>query len=157
MDYALNTVTMSKDELESASDDVLKQYSGTTSRKYDIEVPPAVTEYPQFANKVTKIYPLPISHENQTKIVGVAGNLHLFRDEFNFKSKEDKQYLPLHSSGKDFDLDCAYERYAFMKSLERHKEAQQSYEKVLRHEPLDNEELLEDGEDSESDVSEDSD
>jgi hypothetical protein len=44
-----------------------------------------------------------------------------------------------------------------MKSLERHKESQRSYEKVLRHAPLDNEELLEDGEDSESDVSEDSD
>jgi predicted Zn-dependent protease len=108
MDYALNSVTMSKDVLESASDEVLREYSGAVSRKYDIDVPAAVTEYPQFANTVTKIYLLSISHENQTKIVGVAGNLDLFKDEFNFKSKEDKQYLPLHSSGKDFDLDRAY-------------------------------------------------
>jgi hypothetical protein len=89
--------------------------------------------------------------------VGVAGNLDLFNREFNFKSGRDKKYLPLHTNGKEFDLDRAYERYAFMKSLEQHKETQRRYEQILWHEPLDNEEMLEDCEESDSDDSEDSD
>ena len=157
MDYALNSVTLSKEEVKSVPDDVLKQYTVVKSRTYDIDVPAAVTEFPGFASKATKIYPLPISHENQTKIVGVAGNLDLFQKEFHFKSEKDKQYLPLHCSGKEFDLDRAYERYAFMKSLERHKEAQRRYEQIIRHEQVDNETLLQDGQSTESDVSEDSD
>ncbi len=154
---ALNSVTLSKEELECASDDVLKQYTVAESRTYEIDVPAAITEFPKFASTATKIYPLPISHENQTKIVGVAGNLDLFQKEFNFKCEKAKQYLPLQSSGKEFDLDRAYERYAFMKSLERHKETQRRYEQIIRHEPVDNETLLEDGQSTESDVSEDSD
>ena len=159
MDNALNSVTLSKEELKCASDEVLKQSTSgdSNSRMFDIDVPPAVTEFPKYANNATKIYPLPISHENQVKIVGVAGNLDLFNREFNFESGRAKKYLPLQSNGKEFDLDRAYERYAFMKSLERHKEAQRRYEQILRHEPLDNEDMLEDCEESDSDDSEDSD
>ena len=79
MDNALNCITLSEEELKCASDDSLKQYSVPKSREYDIDVPAAITEFPEFANIATKIYPLPISHENQTKIVGVAGNLDLFQ------------------------------------------------------------------------------
>ena len=157
MDNALNCVTLSEEELRCVSDDSLKQYSVPKSPLYDIDVPAAITEFPEFANIATKIYPLPISHENQTKIVGVAGNLDLFQKEFNFKCEKDKQYLPLNSSGKDFDLDRAYERYAFMKSLERHKKKQRQYEQIIRHEPVDDEKQLEDEQSSESEVSEDSD
>ena len=55
------------------------------------------------------------------------------------------------------DFDRAYERYTFMKSLERDKEKQRRYEQIIRHEPVDDEAVLEDGQSSESDVSEDSD
>ena len=117
----------------------------------------AITEFPEFANIATKIYPLPMSHKNQNKIVGVAGNLDLFQKEFNFKCEKNKQYLPLNKSGKEFDLDRAYERYAFMKSLERHKEKQRKYEQIIRHEPVDDKTQLEDSQSSDSDVSKDSD
>ena len=157
MDNALNYVTLSKKDLTCATDDFLKEYSAGQSPTYEIDVPAAITEFPEFSSAATKIYPLPISHKNQTKIVGVAGNLDLFQKEFNFKCEKDKQYLPLHSSGKDFDLDRAYERYTFMKSLERDKEKQRRYEQIIRHEPVDDEAVLEDGQSSESDVSEDSD
>ena len=93
---------MSKEELKCASDEVLKQSTSgdSNSRMFDIDVPPAVTEFPEYANNATKVYPLPISHEKQVKIVGVAGNLDLFDREFNFKSGRDKKYLPLHTNGK---------------------------------------------------------
>ena len=101
MDNALNYVTLSKKDLTCATDDFLKEYSAGQSPTYEIDVPAAITEFPEFSSAATKIYPLPISHKNQTKIVGVAGNLDLFQKEFNFKCEKDKQYLPLHSSGKD--------------------------------------------------------
>ena len=139
------------------SDDDLKEFTVGKSRTFDINVPAAMTEFPAFANKATKIYLLPISHESQTKIVGVAGNLDLFQKEFNFKCEKEKQYLPLHSSEKEFDLDRAYERYAFMKALERHKERQRRYEQIIQHEPVDDETLLEDCQSSDTDKSVDSD
>ncbi len=40
--------------------------------------------------------------------------------------------MPMRNSGKEFALDKAYERFAFMKSLERHREQQTSYEHILR-------------------------
>ena len=40
--------------------------------------------------------------------------------------------MPIRNSGKEFALDKAYERFAFMKSLERHKEQQETYEHILR-------------------------
>ena len=56
----------------------------------------------------------------------------MFSDEFGFACKRDEKFLPLKCSGKDFDSDKAYKRYAFIKSLERHKEEQQKYEQLLR-------------------------
>ena len=154
MDFALNSVTLLKEELKCVSD-----YDLTVGKSwtFDIDIPAAMTEFSAFAKKATKIYPLLILHENQTKIVGVVGNLDLFQKEFNFKCEKEKQYLPLHSSGKEFDLDCAYERYAFMKPLERHKERQQQYDQIIRHEPVDDETLLEDCQSSDTDESVDSD
>ena len=155
--HIFHRVNLSEEELKCASDDSLKQYSVPKSQEHDIDVPAPITEFPEFANIATKIYPLPISHENQTKIMGVAGNLDLFQKEFNFKCEKDKQYLPLNNSGKEFDLDRAYESYAFMKSLERHKEKQRKYEQIIPHEPVDGKTQLEQSQSSDSDVSKDSD
>ena len=60
-------------------------------------------------------------------------------------SKLRKKYLhlPLKQNGKEFDLDRAYERYAFMKSLEQHKLQQLQYERILRHpHDIDNEQQM---------------
>lgn len=84
------------------------------------------------ANKKAKIYPLPISHENQCTTLGVARNLDLFQEEFSFTCNKQERYLSLKSTGKDFDLDKAYKRFAFLKRLEQHKKHQQSYEQFLR-------------------------
>ena len=35
-------------------------------------------------------------------------------------------------SGKEFALDKVYERFAFLKSLQKHKEQQKAYESILR-------------------------
>ena len=74
--------------------------------------------------------------KTRRKTVGLASNLaiDLFADEFGFHKKKESKYVPLKSSGKDFALDKAYERFAFMKSLEKHKERQSEYEKILRGE-----------------------
>lgn len=157
MDTALNCVPLSKEELESASDEALSELlSGNSTKSFDIVVPAPVTEYPELANKAAKIFPLPISHENQVKIVGVAGNLALFTEEFKFQTKQDQKYLPLKRSGKEFDLDRAYERYAFMKSLERHKEVQKKYEQILRQKQVDDDDDQLEVEETETDDSSDS-
>ena len=62
-------------------------------------------------------------------------NLDLFTKEFGFQSKkETKTTVPLRGTGVDFALDRAYERFAFVKSLELHKERQLEYKKILRGE-----------------------
>lgn len=60
--------------------------------------------------------------------------MQLFSDEFQFTCEQAKCYLPKRSSGDCFDLDKSYARYAFMKSLDKHKEQQAKYEQVLRRE-----------------------
>ena len=84
------------------------------------------------AKTKTSIYPLPISHENQCTTVGLAGNLDKFMEEFSFHSQENQQYMPVRKSGKAFAIDKAYERFAFIKSLEKHKEQQAYYDTILR-------------------------
>lgn len=51
--------------------------------------------------------------------------------------------MPIKVSGKEFALDKAYERFAFLKSLQKHKEQQETYEHILRRT----------GEDTEEDIS----
>ena len=103
----------------------------------------------------TNIYPLPISHENQCKIVGVASSLDLFASEFGFKTNKAKKYLPLKQNGKEFDLDRAYKRYAFMESLEQHKLQQSQYERILGHpHDIDNQQQMVDISSGEDDTNE---
>ena len=82
------------------------------------------------------MFPLPTSHENQCTIAGAASNSELFAGEFDFKTPKKKKFLPLKQSGKDFDLDRAYQRFAFNKMLEQHKKKQTQYEGLLRNEDL---------------------
>ena len=96
------------------------------SKKFEINIPPVEVDFPDMCTKKTKIFPLPISHENQCKTVGVASNLDLFTKEFNFKSDEKSKFMPPKSSGKEFDLNKGYERCAFLKSLEQHKNSNNS-------------------------------
>ncbi len=137
LDIALNSVDLSSEEIKSSTSEQLQEIAsaaGSKNQKYVIHVPPVEEDFPELAGKPTKIFPLPISHENQCKTVGLASNLDLFADEFGFRKKKESKYVPLKSSGKDFALDRAYERFAFMKSLEKHKERQSEYEKILRGE-----------------------
>ncbi|CAB4006400.1 Hypothetical predicted protein [Paramuricea clavata] len=60
-----------------------------------------------------------------------ASNLDLFKKEFDFVSDKQPKFIPLQSSGKDFDLDRAYKWFAFLKSLEYHKKTQHDYEQIL--------------------------
>ena len=125
---------LSKEELSGASSDVLQsQEAETRPPLYVIDIPPVEEDFPHLSGEKTNIYPLPISHENQCKIVGVASNLDLFASEFGFKTNKAKKYLPLKQNGKEFDLDRAYARYAFIKTLEQHKLQQSRYEQILRH------------------------
>ena len=153
---------LSKEELAEASSDVLQsQETESRSHLYVIDIPPVEEDFPHLSEDKTSIYPLPISHENQCKIVGVASNLDLFASEFGFKTNKAKKYLPLKQNGKEFDLDRAYERYAFMKSLEQHKLQQSQYERILRHpHDIDNEQQMLDissGEDDANDTDDDQD
>lgn len=137
MDVALNVVNMSKEQLKTMSSEELQAHAcaptpSQSSKTFKIKVPEIPCEFPDMAKKEAKIYPLPISHENQCTTLGVASNLDLFQVEFGFTSNKQEKYLPLKSSGKDFDLDKAYKRFAFLKKLEQHKKQQQSYEHFLR-------------------------
>ena len=96
LDVGLNSVHLSKEELAEASSDVLQsQETESRSHLYMIDIPPVEEDFPHLSGDKTNIYPLPISHENQCKIVGVASNLDLFASEFGFKTNKAKKYLPL--------------------------------------------------------------
>ena len=110
-----------------------EQKKTKNKQRFAIHVAAVEKGFPDLTGKPTKICPLPISQKKQRKTVGLASNLDLFIQECGFNSKETK-YVPLRSSGTDFNLKKAYERFAFMKSLERHKEKQSEYEKILRGE-----------------------
>jgi hypothetical protein len=136
MDVAFNTVNVTKEQLRNMrSEDLQRVLSQSleseTSKQYKIVVPRIPCEFPDMAAKEAQIYPLPISHENQCTTLGAASNLDLFQKEFDFVSYKQPKFLPLQSSGKDFDLDRAYKRFAFLKSLEYHKKTQRDYEQIL--------------------------
>ncbi len=134
---ALNELQLSKDEITGASSDILQTIA--IERKdpiYVISVPSPEEDFPQFSTERSTMFPLPISHENQCTNAGAASNLELFTGEFDFKAKKERKFLPLKQSGKDFDLDRAYQRFAFNKMLEQHKTKQAQYEGLLRNEDL---------------------
>ena len=134
---ALNQLQLSKDEITGASSNTLQTIAG--ARKYPvyaISVPPPEEDFPQFSTEKSTMFPLPMSHENQCTIAGAASNLELFAGEFDFKTPKKEKFLSLKQSGKDFDLDRAYQRFAFKKMLEQHKKKQAQYEGLLRNEDL---------------------
>ena len=141
LDVALNCGLESEEGIKSGTAENLqkladaaqaRQQSPTGKKTYKIDVPAVDEEFPELKNTKTEIFPLPISHENQCKTVGLASNLDRFTEEFKFKFEKNEKYMPLKDSGKEFALDKAYERFAFMKSLERHREKQATYEHILR-------------------------
>lgn len=141
LDVALNCVLESEEKIKSGTGEHLqkladaaqaRQHFPMTKKTYKIDVPAVDEEFPELGNTKTQIFPLPISHENQCKTVGLASNLDRFTEEFKFKFEKNEKYMPMRNSGKEFALDKAYERFAFMKSLERHREKQATYEHILR-------------------------
>ncbi|KAK3748690.1 hypothetical protein QZH41_006282 [Actinostola sp. cb2023] len=151
LDFGLNCVRIESEEISAASSKELEKASAeatTNSKTFKIDIPKVHEDFPSLGQKKTKIYPLPISHENQCTILGVASNLDLFSEEFGFPCKKEKMYLPMKKSGKEIDLDKAYERYAFLKAYEQHKEEQKEYERILRRQEIDCEETLSDERDN---------
>ncbi|CAB4034182.1 Hypothetical predicted protein [Paramuricea clavata] len=117
MDLALNVFPETAEQIQSSSSDHLREMSDSAESKvnqqvdakqFKINIPQIEEDFPDRATKKTKIFPLPISHENQCKTVGVASNLDLFAE--------------------------AYERFAFLKSLEQHQKQQRQCESILRGE-----------------------
>ena len=103
---------------------------------YVTNASPPEEDFPQFSTEKSTMFHLPISHENQCTIAGVACNLELFAGEFDFKAPKKEKFLALKQSGKKFDLDRAYQRFAFNKMFEQHKKKQAQYEGFLRNEDL---------------------
>ncbi len=141
MDLVLNVFSESPELIQSASNEHLKEIAdsadskinkGHGSKQFKINIPPIEEDFPDISTKKTKIFPLPISHENQCKTVGVASNLDLFKNEFGFESHKKSKFMPLKSCGREFDLNKAYGRFEFLKSLEQHRKQQRQYENVLR-------------------------
>ena len=135
MDLALNTVNIDKSALKSMSSEKMKESTSaeaSSTKKYEIDVPRVPDEFPDMGNKAADIYPLPLSHENQCTTIGVANNLEMFQEEFDFKSNKNVKYLPLKSSGKSLIWNRAYKRFAFLRKLDRHKEQQEKYANTLR-------------------------
>ena len=111
--------------------------------KYVIELPKLKEEFPMLATEKSQVYPLPLSFENQCATMGAANNLNLFSEEFQFPCEPVERYLPMKKNSADFDVDAAYERYAFLKTLNKHKEKQARYENVLRKRGNDSSENVE--------------
>jgi len=138
---ALNNIPLSRDQLMTSTLDETRnladnaersQKSCDSSLKYVVDVPKVPIEFPDMANNKTEIYPLPISQENQCKTIGLAQNLDMFAQEFGFQCNKKTKFLPLKKNQKEFDLDLAYSRYAFLKSMERHRENQALLDATLR-------------------------
>lgn len=139
MDLALNQVQLSSTELLHATADQLKKISDDSLsshsvKQYAIEVPPVPEEFPESSLK-SAIYPLPISIENQCTTLGLARNLDKFSEEFHFSNGKEKEakFLPLRKGKAEFNLDLAYDRYSFLKTMEVHKKDQLNYEQFLRN------------------------
>lgn len=63
----------------------------------------------------------------------MGANLHKFSEELDFHCPKEKSFLPLKKTNKkEFNLDLAYKRFAFLKSMEKHKKEQEEYESYLR-------------------------
>lgn len=117
MDLAFNDVNLSSEELKSASPQSLKSASELSNpQKFKIDVPQVPEEFPSQSSKKSQMYSLPLSIENQCKTLGMGRNLDSFTDEFGFVTKKEKIFLPLKKSKKEFNLDLAYKRFAFLKS-----------------------------------------
>jgi hypothetical protein len=119
--------------LHATPDDLKKDINEHTRNLFKIKVPPIPEEFPELSAKKTKIYPLPISHENQCKTFGLGRNLYIFAEEFDFTSGKKKEFLPIVKGKKHFTLQLAYKRYAFLKGMEKHKKEQKEYEEFLRN------------------------
>ena len=139
LSHGLNDVSLTAQELCDASGEELKKVTDDSNQPakankpmFVIEVPGIPKEFPHQSQKKTTIYPLPISQEKQCMTLGMARNLDMFAEEFGFEKKMKESFLRLKKSGKDFDLDLAYTRYAFLKSMEKHKERQKVLETRLR-------------------------
>ena len=139
MDLALNQVQLSSTELLHAAADQLKKisddsFSCHSVKQYAIEVPPVPEEFPESSLK-SAIYPLPTSIENQCTTLGLARNLDKFSEEFHFSNGKEKEakFLPLRKGKAEFNLDLAYDRYSFLKTMEVHKKDQVNYEQFLRN------------------------
>ena len=125
-DIAFNAIPLSSQELLRATPEVLRQISNkerNEPNQLKIHVPAIPEEFPDLSSRKTKIDSLPISHENQCKTFGLGRNLDMFAQEFNFRSERKEKFLPILKS-KKFNLQVAYERYAFLKGMEKHKKDQ---------------------------------
>ena len=134
MDLAYNVVPMSSKELARSSSAELQNVADKAvtgpSKNLVIQVPEVACEFPNIATKKSQVFPLPLSYENQCTIMGTANNLSLFSEEFNFPCEPTEKYNPLKNNKSD--LSGAYERFAFLKALSKHKEKQKKYEDFLR-------------------------
>ncbi len=91
LDIGLNNVNVSANKLRLATSEQIEGYAAAqnlTQRKFKIDIPPVDEEFPDLGKKKTNIYPLPISHENQCKTLGVASNLQLFSNKFQFTCEQ---------------------------------------------------------------------
>ena len=130
LNLGLNQVPLTASELKDAGIDKLKEISEKEkqeSTKYVFKIPEQPHEFPHLSTSITKVYPLPISHENQCKTLGLGRNLDLFSEEFGFESNKIPKFLPLKRSKKEFDLELGYTRFAFLKAMDRHKEQQKNF------------------------------
>ena len=138
---ALNCVPQSEEQIKSATNEDLPEFADAAQvrqqlpmekKTYKISIPAVDEEFPELGTTKTLIYPLPISHENQCSTVGLASNLDRFSAEFGLKCDNNPKYMPKKNAVREFTLEKAYERFAFIKSLEKHKEQQAEYENMLR-------------------------
>ena len=138
MDVAFNLVPCTIDKLENKTSTDMKSIAENSdniddeTNKFVIDVPPLKHEFPELAAQKSQVYPLPLSFENQCTTMGTANNLSLFSEEFNFPCNPAEKYIPLKKNASNFNVEAAYERYAFLKALEKHKEKQSRYERILR-------------------------
>ena len=141
LNVGLNYVTESAEEILGGTSESLWKIADAAQQKlntplekktYKIVVPKVDEEFPDLGNVKTRIFPLPISQENQCSTVGLASNLDRFAEEFGFKNEKSERFMPFKMSGKEFALGKAYERFAFLKSLQKHKEQQKEYERILK-------------------------
>ena len=136
MDLAFNLVHITGEELKQMSSTDVKNVSEQPVPEdhvtFVIKVPELKKEFPALASQKSKVYPLPLSFENQCTTMGAAINLSLFREEFKFPCETKQRYLPLSKNNAEYNLDAAYERHAFPKTLSKHKENQTRYENILR-------------------------